>query len=223
MKNDWLNEHMPDAIDGTLNQADSERFEQTLAEDPAARTRFEELRRLAEMTRQLPDIDEPLDFTAGVMQRIQTLKHPWWIRLWYFLIRPHDLQVSVLGAVSATTAVAALAVGVNLSWPIEPGQTPAATTTDQYVMRFTYNDPHAERVYVAGSFNDWRKEQIPLTDSSGKGIWIGAVNLKPGMYEYMFYVDGHWAPDDHALRYKDDGFGRKNAILELGTGDDISI
>jgi len=225
MKADWLTDHMLDAIDGTLSEADSARFKNALAEDPAAQTQFEELCGLADMARQLPSLDEPVNFTAGVMERIEHISHPWWIRLWYFLIRPHNFQVNVLGALStASGVVAAVVIGVNLFWQAEPGQMPvAAQTPRQYVMRFIYNDPQAKQVYVAGSFNNWQKEQIPLTDSSGKGTWIGVVPLQAGLYEYMFYVDGHWAADNHALRYKDDGFGRKNAILELSAGDEISI
>jgi hypothetical protein len=225
MNSDWLTEHMLDAIDGTLSEGDSVRFEKALAEEPAARVRFGELRALVEMTRQLPSLDEPVDFTAGVMERIQHISPPWWVRLWYFLIRPYDLQVNLLAALSTAAGVtAAVALGMNLFLQSEPAQTPLpADAARQYVIQFIYNDPQAKQVFVAGSFNDWQKEQIPLTDNSGKGTWIGVVPMKPGLYEYMFYVDGRWASDSHALRYKDDGFGRKNAILELGTGDDISI
>jgi len=225
MKSDWLTEHMLDAIDGTLSEADRRRFENALVEDPAARLRFEELSHLADMARQLPSLDEPVDFTAGVMDRIQHINHPWWLRSWYFLIRPHVIRVNLLGALStAAGAVAAIALGISLFWQIEPSQAPVPVDTPkQYVMHFIYDDPHAKQVYVAGSFNNWQKEQIPLTDSSGNGTWTGVVPMQPGLYEYMFYVDGHWAVDNHALRYKDDGFGRKNAILELGTGNEISI
>jgi hypothetical protein len=225
MKSDWLNEHMPAAIDGTLSGTEQRRFDQVLADDPAAQARFEALRALTERMRELPARDAPPDFTDGVMARVRGIRRPWWVRLWVYLTRAHEVRVNLLGALAAAAAVAAsVAVGVQLLR--QEGTMPAPITAEvqkEYLMRFSYNDPQARQVYVAGSFNDWRKQQIPLTDSAGKGVWVGVLPLKPGIYEYMFYVDGHWMMDEHAQRYKDDGFGRKNAILELGTGDDISI
>lgn len=225
MKSDWLEDHFIDAIDGALNEADRKRFEKELSQDPEAGKRFEELRRIADMARQAPEVDEPFDFTAGVMDRIRGVRHPWWIRLWYFLIRPREVRINILGALSGAAALAvAVAVWVSVLGQVEPGRLPAAPVVPkQYVMRFTYNDPNARQVYVAGSFNNWQKEQVPLVDQSGRGSWVAVVPMKPGVYEYMFFVDGRWVADDHALRYKDDGFGRKNAILELGNGNEASI
>ncbi|MEJ2467062.1 MAG: hypothetical protein P8045_15420 [Candidatus Thiodiazotropha sp.] len=225
MKSDWLNEQMLAAIDGTLSGTEQRRFDQALADDPAAQARFEALCALTERMRELPTRDEPLDFTDGVMARVSDIRRPWWVRLWIYLTRAHEVRVNLLGALAAAAAVvASVAVGVQLLR--QEGTMPAPITAEvqkEYLMRFSYNDPQATQVYVAGSFNDWRKQQIQLTDSAGKGVWIGVLPLKPGIYEYMFYVDGHWVMDEHAQRYKDDGFGRKNAILELGTGDDLSI
>jgi negative regulator of sigma E activity len=225
MKTDWLYEQMLEAIDGTLSDADRRQFEKALAEDPTAQARFGELQNLVDRMREIPSVDEPLDFTAGVMERIRDIRHPWWVRLRYFLIRPYDFRINILGMLTAAASVAAAMVVVaNLSWRNESLRPPAAADhPKQYLMRFSYNDPQAKQVYVAGSFNGWRKQQIPLTDSSGKGLWIGVLPMNPGIYEYMFYVDGRWVEDSHASRFKDDGFGRKNAILELGTGDDLSI
>jgi len=55
-----------------------------------------------------------------------------------------------------------------------------------------------------------------LEDTEGDGIWTGTLKLEPGRYEYMFVLDGEkWFPDPNALRYVKDGFGNKNAILEI--------
>jgi hypothetical protein len=224
MKSDWLDHYMPEAIDGTLSDAERRRFEAKLAEDPAARARFNELRELAASIEALPGSEPPVDFTESVMAQIRDIRHPWWVRPWRFLMRPHEIRFNLLGAMTATAGIAAVVVlGVQLLRQEGMPQPPSAGVQKEYLMRFSYIDPHARQVYVAGSFNDWRKQQIPLTDSSGKGLWSGILPMKPGIYEYMFYVDGHWVEDAHAQRHKDDGFGRKNAILELGTGDDSSI
>jgi hypothetical protein len=78
------------------------------------------------------------------------------------------------------------------------------------------NDNKAHTVAIAGDFNDWNPQADILEDSEGDGIWTGTLKLEPGRYEYMFVLDGEkWFPDPNALRYVKDGFGNKNAILEI--------
>jgi hypothetical protein len=225
MKSDEHTEHLVDAIDGTSADTEKRHFEQALRGDPALMAKLDQWRDLTSRLRHLPELEEPLDFTPQVMQRIAAINPPWWIRIKYFLTRKHEFRISLIGALAAATAsLAALTLSINLLLPSTAADKPP---TDQpvpyYLMRFSYNDPEAKQVYVAGSFNNWHKEQIPLTDSTGNGLWVGALPIKPGLYEYMFYVDGKWVTDDRAGRFKDDGFGRKNAILQLGPQDDIAI
>ncbi|MBA7581197.1 hypothetical protein ES708_23099 [subsurface metagenome] len=69
---------------------------------------------------------------------------------------------------------------------------------------------------IAGDFNGWNPQANILEDPEGDGIWTGTLKLEPGRYEYMFVLDGEkWLPDPNALRYVKDGFGNKNAILEI--------
>jgi len=78
------------------------------------------------------------------------------------------------------------------------------------------NDNKAHTVAIAGDFNGWSPQANILEDPEGDGIWTGTLNLEPGRYEYMFVMDGEkWFPDPNALRYVKDGFGNKNAILEI--------
>jgi len=78
------------------------------------------------------------------------------------------------------------------------------------------NDDKAHTVAIAGDFNGWNPQDNLLEDPEGDGIWTGTLKLEPGRYEYMFVVDGEkWFPDPNALRYVKDGFGNKNAILEI--------
>lgn len=78
------------------------------------------------------------------------------------------------------------------------------------------NDNKAHTVAIAGDFNGWNPQANILEDSDGDGIWTGTLNLEPGRYEYMFVLDGEkWFPDPNALRYVKDGFGNRNAILEI--------
>ncbi|GAH97390.1 unnamed protein product, partial [marine sediment metagenome] len=68
----------------------------------------------------------------------------------------------------------------------------------------------------AGDFNGWDPQANLLEDPDGDDIWTGTLKLEPGRYEYMFVLDGEkWFPDPNALRYVKDGFGNRNAILEI--------
>ena len=81
---------------------------------------------------------------------------------------------------------------------------------------FKINDNKVHTVAIAGDFNGWNPQSNLLEDPEGDGIWTGTLNLEPGRYEYMFVLDGEkWFPDPNALRYVKDGFGNKNAILEV--------
>lgn len=74
--------------------------------------------------------------------------------------------------------------------------------------------PGAKQVAVAGSFNDWKPERTPLTQS-GNGRWVGDLNVKPGRHEYLFVVDGQWLPDPNAKESVQNPFGGKNSVLTV--------
>ena len=84
----------------------------------------------------------------------------------------------------------------------------------QFSLRISDDKTHT--VAIAGDFNGWNPQADTLKDPEGDGIWTGTLKLEPGRYEYMFVMDGEkWFPDPNALRYVKDGFGNKNAILEI--------
>ena len=73
-------------------------------------------------------------------------------------------------------------------------------------------NPAAKQVCVAGSFNEWKPETMPLTHS-GNGQWSGDVAIKPGRHEYLFVVDGQWIPDPKAKETVPNPFGGRNSVL----------
>ena len=81
-------------------------------------------------------------------------------------------------------------------------------------VEFHASFPQAKRVSVAGDFNKWNVKENPLKKDS-KGNWNGWVALKPGRYQYRFYVDGKWADDSQAKETVSNGLGSKNAVLEV--------
>jgi 1,4-alpha-glucan branching enzyme len=72
--------------------------------------------------------------------------------------------------------------------------------------------PEAKKVFVAGSFNQWKPEATPLT-SKGNGKWVGDVEVKPGRHEYLFVVDGQWIPDPKAPESVQNPFGGRNSVF----------
>ena len=111
----------------------------------------------------------------------------------------------------------ALAAGLTalliIPWGAGQGPTPGVA---EGVANFVGHFPGARSVEVVGSFNDWSRGMLHLSDDDGDGVWHGAAVLPAGQHEYMFVVDGdRWVPDPLAGRYIDDGFGagQQNSVL----------
>lgn len=86
---------------------------------------------------------------------------------------------------------------------------------ERVVVTFTF-DPgraRAERVVVAGEFNDWAPDAWPLTRGDD-GVFRRQARLAPGVYRYKFVVDGAWTHDPaNPLRDPD---GHRNSVLVVG-------
>jgi len=113
------------------------------------------------------------------------------------------------------TAAAALIIFFAFTFIFNtPDISPICSAEVQFSLKLNNNKTHT--VAIAGDFNGWNSVDNLLEDLDGDGIWTGTLKLKPGRYEYMFVLDGkNWVPDPNALRYVKDGFGNKNAILEI--------
>ena len=59
---------------------------------------------------------------------------------------------------------------------------------------FSLSAPQAQRVSIAGDFNQWNPSSHPLQQDT-KGTWSMSLDLKPGKYEYRFLLDGEWQND----------------------------
>jgi len=80
---------------------------------------------------------------------------------------------------------------------------------------FTYVDPSAQSVAIAGEFNQWSATANPLQKDSS-GAWTTTIPLKPGKYQYKFVVDGNWKADALNPDGTDDGYGGKNSVRTVG-------
>lgn len=76
---------------------------------------------------------------------------------------------------------------------------------------FTYADPSAKSVSVAGQFNNWSPTANPLKKDEA-GLWSASLALKPGKYQYKFVVDGDWRLDPTSPDSADDGTGNMNSV-----------
>jgi hypothetical protein len=124
-------------------------------------------------------------------------------------------RLSPLGALggAAAAAVAAAVLAVRLAGGPAPGAAPEGLAP--VVAQLTLDAPDARTVAVAGDFNGWRPEATPLRRGEG-GTWSVRLPLEPGRrYQYQFVVDGRWVTDPSAPAAADDGFGGRNAVLDL--------
>jgi hypothetical protein len=84
------------------------------------------------------------------------------------------------------------------------------------MVRFSMVAPAAHSVSVAGDFNGWAPAGIRLQDPLGDGRWQALVPMAPGVYQYMFVVDGKiWVADPQAAESMDDGFGQRNSLMRI--------
>ncbi len=79
---------------------------------------------------------------------------------------------------------------------------------------FKFYAPQAKRVSLAGSFNKWDTKALSAKKDS-KGNWTAKVSLKPGRYEYKFFVDGSWLNDSRCTACVTNAFGSQNCIVEV--------
>ncbi len=88
------------------------------------------------------------------------------------------------------------------------------------MVRFSMIAPMARSVSVAGDFNDWDAGRINLQDARGDGRWQALVPMEPGVYQYMFLIDGKlWVADPQAVERLDDGFGQQNSLMRIVADD----
>ena len=197
-----------------------------LGRDQALRERLIEMERLMLGVADLPRPAVTHEFVARVMER--TANRPSaWQRAIDALWTPHAFRWNVAGA----TALAALLVAGALagrSVIVAPASTPAPVATAQagpspVLVRLVVLQPDAMSVALAGDFNGWDPMRTPLEQTSS-GAWTVTIPLEPGRYEYMFVVDGkQWIADPFAVEQSDDGFGSRNAVLDVRPPAEASL
>ena len=85
---------------------------------------------------------------------------------------------------------------------------------------FSITAPDAQGVFLAGDFNGWNAQDLPLTRGDD-GLWSITVKLEPGDHQYKFVVDGEWLEDRDNSRKEADPFGGSNSLLTVAADGSI--
>lgn len=200
-------------IDQTLEIETAQQVEKHLKVCSVCREEYLKLKEVVSSLESLFLKEAPIDLTQKIMAKVSKEEiQPSWIDYFKSRISIPRPSFRILGAAAAATAIFvffAFAFIFNA-----PDISPICSAEVKFSLKLNDSDAHV--VAIAGDFNGWNPEANLLEDPDGDGIWTGTLNLEPGKYEYMFVIDGEkWLPDPNALRYVKDGFGNKNAILEI--------
>ncbi|MEE9278661.1 MAG: AAA family ATPase [Myxococcota bacterium] len=98
---------------------------------------------------------------------------------------------------------------IEIPVPVEPE---ALAGRDKGVV-FTFKDPGATAVQLAGDFNSWVPDKGVSTRQTPDGTWEKVVRLGPGVYQYRYFVDGEWQPDPSNPRRVEGPAGGVNSVL----------
>ena len=97
----------------------------------------------------------------------------------------------------------------------EKGKSPAKGKASVGKTGFQFCAPEATEVYLAGDFNNWDTQAAPMKKDK-KGMWKTALLLKPGRYEYRFFVDDSWVSDLSCSGCVPNEFGTMNCVVIVG-------
>lgn len=71
------------------------------------------------------------------------------------------------------------------------------------------------KVYVAGTFNNWKPRQHPLRIAPHSGVFSAALTLSPGRHEYKYIVNGEWLIDEAKPNWTPNELGSLNSVMNV--------
>lgn len=78
---------------------------------------------------------------------------------------------------------------------------------------FTFDGQSQKTVYLCGDFNRWNVSATKLLKIGNQ--WTTQLKLKPGTYQFKYYVDGAWYNDKKADGYAPNPFGGENSVITI--------
>ena len=218
-------------VDQELSAEERIQFVAALGRDEVLRERVLELERLVLDTTRLARPVVPDGFVVQVMERTVLEKTPFWSRAIDALWAPRALQWNLASA-AAVACLVLIAVGGGVTQALRwraasPGVSTASLTAPAtppvVLVRLVVVQPDARVVQAAGDFNGWNPSRTPL-EQTADGAWTVTLPLEPGRYEYQFVIDGEqWVGDPFAAEQNDDGFGARNAVLDVRLPSEASL
>jgi len=79
---------------------------------------------------------------------------------------------------------------------------------------FTFYAPEAKEVYLAGDFNFWNNQSLPMKKAKS-GVWKTEIKLLPGRYEYKYFADRTWVEDIPGAELIPNPFGTQNFVISI--------
>lgn len=73
--------------------------------------------------------------------------------------------------------------------PRVPDQRADLAQPELRFVKFTVKIANAKAVSISGDFTGWNKESVSLVQRE-KNTWMTIVPLPPGVYEYLYIIDG---------------------------------
>ena len=215
-------------LDGELSESEAALFVEDLHSRPDLQAELTAYERIEAVGRGLEPAQAPDGFADRVMSRVAQRGAR---RRGRWAVRSNTGRVLVAMAASL---VVGFGLGRVPSGTLEPSSTAelvmnsvtvapvAFHPTDSgerplRVVRMTYvaTDGSPQSVSVAGSFNGWNPALVPMSQEGR--VWSAILVLPAGTYEYMFLENGErWVTDPLAPRTREDGFGGRNAVLDIG-------
>ncbi len=95
----------------------------------------------------------------------------------------------------------------------DDGAGPSAPAVTSEGVMFTIEAPTAERVYLAGDFNNWTLDGSEMEPVGG--VWKKVVKLPPGRYRYRYVVDGRWQNDPLNAEVEPSPYGGDDSVLVM--------
>ncbi len=78
-------------------------------------------------------------------------------------------------------------------------------------VEFSFYRPQATRVHLAGEFNGWRHDELPMVRDE-KGYWTAKMRLPSGEFKFRYFADGHWYTDFAAFGVEPGRFGLDSIV-----------
>ncbi|RKZ11432.1 hypothetical protein DRQ53_03210 [bacterium] len=214
-------------LDGELSEDEATAFIEALENDPSLGSELHAHESIHAAGRSLGAESAPAGFADRLMQRLadesgshashRSFRANWWPALAAAAMIVFAFGLGRVtnwgpGSLASGSQPAPLSISAE---PIAFASSPGSVQGLRVVhVTYTPGDTSLQSVFVAGSFNAWNATEVPMHLDGA--VWTAVLVLPPGSYEYMFVEDGErWVTDPLAVRSRDDGFGSRNAVLDL--------